>query len=265
MIENKIIMSTNYLDLFKLDDRRALVTGGSKGLGKVMATALAQAGADVAIASRNIDEGQAAASEISESTGRKVLAFQADVTKKSEVVKLGDQVENELGAVDILVNNAGVNIRGAATEMAEKDWDTVIEINLKAPFLCAQRFAPGMCERKWGRVINMGSALSVIALPGRGPYAASKAGVQNLSRVLAIEWATQGVTVNTICPGPFSTAMNKILIDDPVKSAEMVSRIPMGRWAEMHEITGAVLFLASDASSFVTGSSLFVDGGWTAQ
>jgi NAD(P)-dependent dehydrogenase (short-subunit alcohol dehydrogenase family) len=255
----------NILESFRLDGKKALVTGGSKGLGYVMAEALAQAGADVAIVSRTLDDCQKAAREISERTGRKIAALEADVAKSEEVDMLAREVENELGQIDILINNAGINIRGAAPELLESDWDAVIAINLKAPFLCARRFAPAMCKRGWGRIINMGSILSVIGIPGRAPYASAKAGVVNLTRVLALEWAKDGVTVNAICPGPFGTEMNKPLLDDPVKYQAFIDKIPIGRWGELHEIAGAALFLASDASSFVTGSSLFVDGGWTAQ
>jgi NAD(P)-dependent dehydrogenase (short-subunit alcohol dehydrogenase family) len=167
--------------------------------------------------------------------------------------------------VDILINNAGVNVRGASGELAEADWDRVIAVNLKAPFLCARAFSPGMCERGWGRIVNLGSILSVIGIAGRAPYASAKAGLLNLTRVLALEFAERGVTVNALCPGPFATAMNKPLLDDPEKYKAFVAKIPMGRWGELHEIAGAAVFLASDAASYVTGSALFVDGGWTAQ
>ena len=175
------------------------------------------------------------------------------------------QVEQGLGPIDILVNNAGVNIRGPVEELSESDWDSVIETNLKAPFLCSRAVGAGMRARRWGRVINLGSILSEIALPGRAPYASSKAGVLGLTRVLALEWAKDGVTVNAICPGPFATDMNRQLLSDPAKYQAFVEKIPLGRWGELDEITGAAVFLASDASSFVTGSALFVDGGWTAQ
>lgn len=256
----------NALDLFRLENRRALVTGGAKGLGRVMAEALAEAGADVAITSRTLSECQQAADEISRSTGRRTAAVACDVTQKAEVERLAEDVEKQIGGpIDILVNNAGINIRGVAEELSEADWDAVIATNLKAPFLCARAFGPGMCQRGWGRVINLGSILSVIAIPGRAPYASSKAGVLNLTRVLALEWATRGVTVNAICPGPFATDMNKQLINDPAAYKAFVQKIPMGRWGELHEIAGAAIFLASDAASFVTGSALFIDGGWTAQ
>jgi NAD(P)-dependent dehydrogenase (short-subunit alcohol dehydrogenase family) len=253
------------LETFRLDGRRALVTGGNRGLGRVMAQALAEAGADVALASRSLPECQRAAEEIAASTGRKALAFAADLTVGATAERLVSEVEAGLGPLDILVNNAGVNVRGAAEELAEADWDAVLATNLKAPFLLARAVGPAMCRRGWGRVINMGSILGVVALPGRAPYASSKAGVINLTRVLALEWATRGVTVNAICPGPFATDMNRQLLSDPVKYQEFVEKIPMGRWGELHEIAGALVFLASDAASFVTGSALFVDGGWTAQ
>lgn len=253
------------LDYFRLDGRRALITGGAKGLGRVMATALAQAGADIAIASRTLSDCHAAAAEIAGVTGRRVAPFQADVTQSDQVTRLRQEIEESFGPIDILINNAGINTRGLASELAESDWDAVVAINLKAPFLCARAFAPAMCERGWGRVINMGSILSVIGIPGRAPYASAKGGLLNLTRVLALEWAPQGVTVNAICPGPFATDMNKPLLEDPEKYKAFVAKIPMGRWGELHEIAGAAVFLASDAASFVTGSGLFVDGGWTAQ
>lgn len=255
----------NVLDTFRLDGRRALITGGAKGLGQIMATALAQAGAEVVIVSRTLTECQATAEAITQATGRRAVAIAADVTQKAEVARMADAAQAELGPIDILINNAGINVRGAVHELLESDWDAVVAINLKAPFLCAQALGPGMCERGWGRVINMGSILSVIGIPGRAPYASAKAGLLNLTRVLALEWATQGVTVNAICPGPFATDMNKPLLEDPAKYQAFVQKIPIGRWGELDEIAGLAVYLASPASSFMTGSALFIDGGWTAQ
>jgi NAD(P)-dependent dehydrogenase (short-subunit alcohol dehydrogenase family) len=248
-------------ELFRLDGKCALVTGGSKGLGKVMAQTLAQAGASVVITSRTQVEVESAAAEVANATGRSVTGYVADVTDAASLAALAEQV----GDVDILVCNAGVNRRGLISELSEEDWDAVIDTNLKGPFLCARQFGPGMAARGWGRILNLGSALSAIAIPGRAPYASSKAGIVNLTRVLALEWATQGVTVNALCPGPFATEMNLPLLEDPEKYQQFVARIPLGRWGELHEIQGAALFLCAPASSYVTGSTLFVDGGWTAQ
>jgi len=253
------------LELFRLGGRKALVTGGARGLGKVIATALAEAGADVVITSRTLADCQATADEIARATGRKTHAIAADVTRAVEVPGLFAAAQAAVGPIDILVNNAGINIRGPAPQLTEKDWDAVVDVNLKAPFLCAREVMPGMCKRGWGRIINLGSIMSVIAMAHRAPYASAKAGVLGLTRVLALESADKGVTVNAICPGPFATEMNRSLLDDPEKYNAFVAKVPMGRWGELHEIAGAALFLASDASSFVTGSALFVDGGWTAQ
>jgi NAD(P)-dependent dehydrogenase (short-subunit alcohol dehydrogenase family) len=255
----------NVLDSFRLDGKVALVTGGGRGLGRTMALALAEAGADVAIAGRTLATVEATAEELSKETGRRVQAFQADVSRQDDVTRLTAEVTAAMSAIDILVNNAGNNIRGPVQELTEADWDTVLNTNLKGPFLCAQAIGPAMAKRGWGRIINLGSILSVIAIPGRAPYASAKAGLTSLTRVLALEWAGTGVTVNAICPGPFGTEMNRALLDDPVKYAEFVRNIPLGRWGEVDELAGVAVLLASDASSFITGSSVFIDGGWTAR
>ncbi len=253
------------LESFRLDGKVALITGGARGLGRTMAIALAEAGADVALAGRSREACETAAKEIADATGRTIRAFQADVTAGADVTRLAAEVTAGCGAIDILVNNAGTNIRGKIAELSEDDWDTVIDTNLKGPFLCSRAVGPQMVARGWGRVINLASIMSVVALPGRAPYASSKAGVLGLTRVLALEWAGTGVTCNAICPGPFATDMNRQLLNDPVAYQQFVSQIPLGRWGELDEMAGAAVFLASDASSFVTGSSLFVDGGWTAR
>ena len=255
----------NILDLFRLDGRKALITGGAKGLGRIMAQAFAEAGAEVAIVSRTLADCEATAQTIQGQAGRKTFAAALDVTDETDIRTLKATLDEQFGPIDILVNNAGINIRGNIADMAAADFDAVMNTNLKGSFLCAKVFGPSMAERGWGRVLNLGSILSVISMAGRTPYASSKAAVLGLTRTLAMEWATQGVTVNAICPGPFATDMNLQLLNDPVKYKAFVEKIPLGRWGEMHEIAGAALFLASDAASYVTGTALFVDGGWTAQ
>jgi NAD(P)-dependent dehydrogenase (short-subunit alcohol dehydrogenase family) len=255
----------NVFDLFKLDGRRALLTGGSKGLGREIAMALAQAGADVVITSRNADQCAATARAISEATGRRATPIAANVAKAADVERLFQEATRGGERVDILVNSAGLNIRNPVQDLSEADWDTVIDVNLKGPFLLARQFGAAMAANGWGRIVHLGSIMSLVAIPDRAPSASSTAGVLGLTRVLALEWATKGVTVNAICPGPFATDMNKPLLDDPKKYADFVARIPMGRWGELHEITGAALFLASPASSYMTGTTLLIDGGWTAQ
>lgn len=255
----------NILDLFKLEGRRALITGGAKGLGRIMAQAFAEAGAEVAIVSRTLAECEATAEALQTLTGRKVFAATLDVTSEGDIRALQEKLAQDFGAIDILVNNAGINIRGNIEEISLADFEAVMSTNLTGSFLCAKVFGPGMCQRDWGRVINLGSIMSVISMAGRTPYASSKAAVLGLTRTLALEWAGKGVTVNAICPGPFATDMNLQLLNDPAKYKAFVDKIPMGRWGELHEIAGAALFLASDAASYVTGNLLFVDGGWTAQ
>ncbi|HTU99328.1 MAG TPA: SDR family NAD(P)-dependent oxidoreductase, partial [Luteitalea sp.] len=228
------------LDLFRLDGRTALVTGGARGLGRVMAEALGELGARVCVTSRSAATARSAATELAAETGATVIGVEGEVSTRVGVDALRRVVADEVGAIDILVNNAGVNIRGNVGDLSEDDWDAVLDTNLKGPFLVARAFGPAMCERGWGRVINLSSMLANIALPGRAPYASSKAGVSSLTRVLALEWAAAGVTVNAICPGPFGTDMNKQLLNDPEKYAAFVQKLPVGRWGELHEIKGVV-------------------------
>jgi NAD(P)-dependent dehydrogenase (short-subunit alcohol dehydrogenase family) len=253
------------MDAFRLDGRVALITGGSKGLGKAMALALAEAGADIVLCSRSHGEAQEAAAEIAMATGRRAFGFRCDVTDRGSVARLKEESEAAAGQVDILLNNAGINIRKPTPELTEEDWDSVVDISVKGSFLCTQAFFPGMMARKWGRIVMLGSIMSFVAIAGRTPYAAAKAGVLGMTRALALEGAAHGVTVNCLCPGPFETPMNRVLMNDPVAYQAFLSKIPMGRWGQPEELGGAIVFLCSSASDYMTGTTLTLDGGWTAQ
>lgn len=258
-------MSHASLQMFSLEGKTALITGGSKGLGKAIAEAFAGAGATVCLASRNLEQCQSVAAELEGKTGSRAIALSADVTQSEQVDRLVQDTLSALGQIDILVNNAGVNIRGEITDYSDADWMTVLHTNLSSAFFCCRAVGAHMIERKQGRVINLASMIGTISMPGRVAYASSKAGLLGLTRTLALEWAPHGVTVNAICPGPFATEMNLPIINNPELSASFTSRIPVGRWGQLNEIGAAALYLASEAAGFTTGASLFVDGGWTVQ
>lgn len=252
------------LDKFQLNGKVALVTGSSRGLGKQMATALAEAGAQVAIVSRNVDQAQAAATEIQSATGQPCRGYACEITDAGQVDALAKQVLADFGQVDILVNNAGINIRGPIDELSIEEFKQVQEINVTGPWLLCRALAGHFKERQYGRVINIGSTLSLITMPDRTPYATSKGAMLQLSRTLALEWAPHGITVNCVLPGPFGTEMNQSLLEDPEMYKTFIAKIPLGRWGDIEEIGGLIVFLASDASSFITGAGITIDGGWTA-
>jgi len=198
-------------------------------------------------------------------TGRRALAVEADVTAPEQVRAAVAHVHGELGRIDILINSAGVNIRKPSLEFSLDEWHKVIDINLTGTFLCCQAVAPEMIEAGWGRIINISSMLGNVGLAERPAYTAAKGGVIQLTRTLAIEWARHNVTVNALAPGLFMTDMNRTLMNNPAVYQAFVDKIPLNRWGDPDELGGAIVFMASAASSFMTGAVLTIDGGWTAQ
>jgi NAD(P)-dependent dehydrogenase (short-subunit alcohol dehydrogenase family) len=251
-------------ELFDLTGQTALITGASKGLGLEMAVTLAEAGADLVIGARTAGDIEATATQIAEETGRRVVGHPLDVTDPESVEAFVSQAMADFGRIDILVNNAGINIREPIDQISDDNWRKVQGTNVDGVFFACRAVTPHMIAAGYGRIINIGSALSLVGLGGRVSYSSSKGAVMLLTRALALEVAETGVTANAICPGPFATEMNAPLIGVPAGDAFIDKHIPMRRWGELHEIRPAVLFLASPASSFVTGTAISVDGGWTA-
>jgi NAD(P)-dependent dehydrogenase (short-subunit alcohol dehydrogenase family) len=240
----------------------ALVTGGSRGIGAAVARSLAEAGADVAVSARNRDSLADTCRQI-ESTGRRSLAIAFDVTRTSTISEAISSVEREIGPIDILVNNAGVNLPRPALEVSEDQWDTILDTNLKGAFFCAQRVGRTMIARRGGRIVNIASAAGLIPAHERAAYCASKAGLVMLTRVLALEWAEFGVTVNALAPTFVETELAAQTLDRPGVRAFWEARIPLGRLATTADVATAVRYLVSPEATFITGVALPIDGGLT--
>jgi NAD(P)-dependent dehydrogenase (short-subunit alcohol dehydrogenase family) len=248
----------------KLQDRIALVTGASKGLGKAMALALAESGAKIALVSRDVDKLNVVADEI-RSNGGAAEVFRADVAKEEEVAALEAEVASRMGKVQILINNAGVNVRKNITDFTLDEWNYVIGTNLTAVFLMCRAFVPHMKGSGYGRILNMTSIMSHISLPGRAAYSSSKAGLLGMTKALALELAPDGVTVNGISPGPFATEMNTALMQNPEVNQQFLSKIPVGKWGKVEDIGKLAVYLCAEEASFITGTDILIDGGWCAQ
>jgi 2-deoxy-D-gluconate 3-dehydrogenase len=250
------------LDLFRLDNKIALVTGAASGLGAAIATALAQAGATVAVHGN-----RRAATETAAAIGSKAAAFRADLSSTEGANELFSQVKDKFGRVDILINNAGTILRHAAEEYPLEDWQTVLQVNLTSVFQLSQLAARDMISRSTpgknaGKIVNIASLLSFqggIRVPA---YAASKGGVAQLTKALANEWAAKGIQVNAIAPGYFATTNTEALQADETRNRQILERIPAGRWGQPNDLAGAALFLSAPASDYVTGTVITVDGGW---
>ncbi|HJN16610.1 MAG TPA: glucose 1-dehydrogenase [Armatimonadota bacterium] len=257
-------MSTDILSMFRLDGKVALVTGASRGIGLGLTEALASAGADVALCSRSADALQANADRIVEATGRRAISTPADLTDVDQIRATVDKVVENLGRLDVLVNNAGINIREPSLDYTEEQWDQVMDTNIRSPFFVAQAAARAMLETEGGSIINTASMLTFMGRATVPAYAASKGGIGQLTKTLAVEWAESGVRVNAIAPGFISTEMTAPLREDAEFDEWVMGRTPMRRWGYPSDLAGAAVFLASDASAFITGQILAVDGGFIA-
>lgn len=250
--------------MFKLDGKVAIVTGGNRGLGRSIALGLARAGADIAVVGRSEEHNDSVMQEI-EAIGRKTASFTTDLRNIDSIKEMVGQVIHHFGRLDILVNNAGVSLTERALNIKEADWDYVMELNVKSLFFCCQAAAHVMKENDGGKIINLASVAGAVGDVGIAPYTASKAAVINLTRSLALEWVKYGIHVNAIGPAYIETDMNTKELSIPKVREKIVQKTPLNRLGEPDEIAGAAVFLSSAASNYMTGQTIFVDGGWLAQ
>jgi NAD(P)-dependent dehydrogenase (short-subunit alcohol dehydrogenase family) len=247
-----------------LNGKIALITGASKGLGKAMALALSQAGASIALVSRDQSKLESVKADIEAANG-KASVFIADVTNEAQIARLQSEVAGQLGPVQILINNAGINLRKNLIEFSLGEWQSVIDSNLTSVFLVCRAFVPGMRGTGYGRILNLTSIMSHVSLPGRSAYSSSKAALLGLTKALALELAPEGITVNGISPGPVGTEMNRPLMENPETNAQFLASIPVGRWGKVEEIGALARFLCSPLAGFITGTDILIDGGWCAR
>ncbi|MEQ9406802.1 MAG: SDR family oxidoreductase [Fuerstiella sp.] len=250
---------------FDMTGQVAVITGGSKGLGAAMAAGLASAGATVVLVSRNGDEAQAAANEIAAAFGVTAHGMSADVTIPSDVDAMVQNVLERFSRIDILINSAGINIRGSIDQITYEQFQQVQRTNVDGTWLCCRAVVPFMKTAGYGRIVNLASTLGLVGLANRTPYTSSKGAVVQLTRALGLELATYGIACNAICPGPFLTPMNVPIADSEEAKKFIIGAVAQERWGELAEIQGAAILLSSPAASFMNGSMVTVDGGWTAR